>query len=154
MRTKITFEEACNIPRNYQNIDVKTNQLFIDANNDPTCSIYTESNGASLFIFVEDKTIANSIVGFEIHTYRTEISVYLTKMYRDEITDAEHVCDVELNTPLADIIKAAKTAIGKCPVCGKAVPYTEQHRFGFAGRCCEDCLPEMKRQHEYPGWYN
>jgi hypothetical protein len=26
--------------------------------------------------------------------------------------------------------------------------------FSFAGRCCYECLPEMRKKHEYPGWYN
>lgn len=28
----------------------------------------------------------------------------------------------------------------------------ETHRFSFAGRCCEKCLPEARRVAEYPGW--
>jgi hypothetical protein len=37
-----------------------------------------------------------------------------------------------------------------CGVCGaKDVPTI---RYSFAGRCCEACRPEMKRQHERPGW--
>lgn len=27
-------------------------------------------------------------------------------------------------------------------------------RFSFAGRCCKKCLPEMRREHEQPGWDN
>jgi len=27
-------------------------------------------------------------------------------------------------------------------------------RYSFAGRCCKACLPEMRREHEYPGWTN
>lgn len=26
--------------------------------------------------------------------------------------------------------------------------------YSFAGRCCAACLPEMKAEHEKPGWYN
>jgi hypothetical protein len=25
-------------------------------------------------------------------------------------------------------------------------------RYSFAGRCCKECLSEMQRIHEYPGW--
>lgn len=38
----------------------------------------------------------------------------------------------------------------RCSACGKGD--VETTRFSFAGRCCRDCLPEMRRQHEQPGW--
>ncbi len=28
----------------------------------------------------------------------------------------------------------------------------ETVRYGFAGRCCKPCLPEMRKRHEQPGW--
>ena len=37
-----------------------------------------------------------------------------------------------------------------CSACGKTG--VETTRYSFAGRCCLDCLPEMRRKHEYPGW--
>ena len=46
------------------------------------------------------------------------------------------------------LIKATRT----CPICKKDDVDTQ--RYSFAGRCCKDCLPEMQRIHEYPGWTN
>jgi hypothetical protein len=40
----------------------------------------------------------------------------------------------------------------RCMGCGKA--NVETRRVGFAGRCCDACLPELRKQHEYPGWTN
>lgn len=37
-----------------------------------------------------------------------------------------------------------------CSNCGTSAEKTVQ--YSFAGRCCEACLPEMKKKHEYPGW--
>lgn len=37
-----------------------------------------------------------------------------------------------------------------CSACGAVVVKT--FRYGFAGRCCEACLPAMRAQHEQPGW--
>lgn len=37
-----------------------------------------------------------------------------------------------------------------CASCGKSDVKTV--RFSFAGRCCEACLPELRRVHEQPGW--
>lgn len=28
----------------------------------------------------------------------------------------------------------------------------DTYRYSFAGRCCVDCLAEMQRIHEFPGW--
>jgi hypothetical protein len=46
-----------------------------------------------------------------------------------------------------DTIVAAQT---KCSVCGSSG--VETKRYGFAGRCCEACLPRMQAKHEYLGW--
>lgn len=37
-----------------------------------------------------------------------------------------------------------------CGACGATDVDTT--RYSFAGRCCLNCLPEMKRQYEKPGW--
>ena len=42
--------------------------------------------------------------------------------------------------------KPRKWAAARDPVATK--------RYSFAGRACEACLPELKRKHEKPGWYN
>ncbi len=55
---------------------------------------------------------------------------------------------------LSDIVSKAKAAMDTCPVCGKSVPYKEQQRYSFAGRCCPECLPKMREKYEQPGWYN
>lgn len=37
-----------------------------------------------------------------------------------------------------------------CPKCGAS--NVDTHRFSFAGRACSTCLPDLKREHERPGW--
>lgn len=39
-----------------------------------------------------------------------------------------------------------------CGECGKKSTGTQ--RVGFAGRCCDECLPAARKKHEYPGWTN
>jgi len=46
----------------------------------------------------------------------------------------------------AELVAATR----KCHHCGKTDVDTV--RYSFAGRCCHDCLPAMKAQHEQPGW--
>lgn len=44
-------------------------------------------------------------------------------------------------------IQAAQTTCSHCKKTG-----VKTQRYSFAGRCCEACLPEMRRKHEGPGW--
>ncbi len=46
--------------------------------------------------------------------------------------------------------QAIQDGIHVCYNCRKHVEKTQ--RYSFAGRCCEECLPEMRKQHERPGW--
>ena len=156
MRTKITFEEACALPKNFSGIDVKTHPLFVDASKNPNCDIYSDSSSrpVGLFVIVKDTTIADNVIGFEIHTFPDKYGVWLTKRTLDSNISGVSVCEFKLSTPLSEIIQRTKIELEKCPVCGKAVKYKDQHTFSFAGRCCADCLPRMRKEHEYPGWYN
>lgn len=43
-------------------------------------------------------------------------------------------------------------AVRICLACRKTDVDTQ--RYSFAGRCCKECLPEMRKKHEYPGWCN
>ena len=43
-----------------------------------------------------------------------------------------------------------KDMLRHCNNCGKKDVDTV--RYSFAGRCCNECLPEMRRIHEGPGW--
>lgn len=45
---------------------------------------------------------------------------------------------------------ALEDALRTCHTCGATDVKT--HRYSFAGRCCDSCLPENRRKHEYPGW--
>ena len=39
-----------------------------------------------------------------------------------------------------------------CNLCGATD--VETHRYSFAGRACDGCLPAAKAEHEKPGWNN
>lgn len=45
---------------------------------------------------------------------------------------------------------AIQDAVRVCDNCGKHVAQT--HRYGFAGRCCAECLPAMQKEYECEGW--
>jgi len=48
--------------------------------------------------------------------------------------------------------QAIKAAVRTCSACGASD--VDVHRYSFAGRCCEKCLPELKAKYEKPGWDN
>jgi len=37
-------------------------------------------------------------------------------------------------------------------ICSECKNNGETFRYGFAGRCCKNCLPKLQEKHEYPGW--
>lgn len=43
-----------------------------------------------------------------------------------------------------------KSAMRVCSSCKEK--NVDTFRYSFAGRCCADCLPAMRAQHEQPGW--
>lgn len=55
---------------------------------------------------------------------------------------------------LASIVAKATKEAGTCSICHQFVGYKDIHQYSFAGKCCSKCLPQAKKDHEYPGWYN
>lgn len=52
--------------------------------------------------------------------------------------------------PLPYDMDRIRQALRRCNPCG--AQDVDTHQYSFAGRCCAECLPAMKRKHEYPGW--
>ena len=157
MLYKISYQAACVTKPLWDDIDPKTHPLFIAASKRPDCSIYTStsSHPISLKIIVNIPNIAPDVVGFMICVYKRQTNVYIAKLDScGNITDGANICEITDNTSLDMIIDRAKAELNECPVCHKQVPYNNQKHFSFAGRCCENCLPEMKNKYEYPGWYD
>lgn len=57
-----------------------------------------------------------------------------------------------IETPREYDFGAILAGLNKCGECKKDGVPTQ--RVGFAGRCCESCLPAARKKHEYPGWTN
>ncbi len=55
-----------------------------------------------------------------------------------------------ITPPAAYDWQAIVRGMRHCNNCGKDDVATQ--RYSFAGRCCKDCLPEMRKEREYPGW--
>jgi hypothetical protein len=57
-----------------------------------------------------------------------------------------------LHIPVGEIYdwEALNRAVYTCGYCQKNTVKTS--RIGFAGRCCEECLPTMRTRIETPGW--
>jgi hypothetical protein len=55
-----------------------------------------------------------------------------------------------LSVPESYDWQVIQEAIHTCDNCKKRVEQT--HRYSFAGRCCAECLPAMRKKYEYRGW--
>lgn len=45
-----------------------------------------------------------------------------------------------------------KRRLRRCNYC--TCDNLDVQRVGFAGRCCRECLPAMRKKYEFPGWTN
>lgn len=59
---------------------------------------------------------------------------------------------LQIVVPAIYNMDALQNALRQCENCGATDVDTV--RYSFAGRCCQNCLPEMRRIHEFAGWYN
>lgn len=55
-----------------------------------------------------------------------------------------------LRVPVPYDWEQLRAGLRHCTACG--ADDVDTTRYSFAGRCCAACLPEMRRQHEKPGW--
>lgn len=105
-------------------------------------------------IIYQDGSLGDKYKGFYIST-DPDIHVWLAREYEEgQYTDSLSVGSFPPLTGFMEVIDECRRLVNYCPVCGKHVPLSEQEQYSFAGRCCAECLPEMQKQYEQPGWYN
>lgn len=155
----ITYEEACKIPRLFDSNKKFTEiNLYKEASENGACFLLqdTNLNPPDIEIIYKMENLGENIIGLYISVYdNNHVIVYDAMTYQDEIYAGKKITEIQKeNLSLNTVISIAKEAMNICPICGKETPYIEQSLFSFAGRCCKDCLPEMKRKYEQPGWYN
>ena len=152
----ISYEDACQLERNFHDFDIKNMPIFKEADESGLCEILIDNGTVplSLDIFIKDDSLGKNALGFIISFHTNDLEIWVANEYSGELRTGVNVCTLKLDSSLNFCINKAKEEINKCPECGKIVPYKEQSGFSFAGRCCKDCLPAMKEKHEYPGWYN
>lgn len=152
----ISYEEALALPRVWDDLDIANMPIYAEANEDGACKIVQSLNCSppAIEIFIEDNTLGDAYAGFLVCIHKDIIYVYVATNSDGDIRDCSEVCSLQPDATLSEVKAKASLEINICPVCGKSVPFTNQSGFSFAGRCCKDCLPEMKKKYEYPGWYN
>ena len=135
-----------------------------EAKNDDRCGfIYDNSGSGRAHLIIKSEpwnvTERGSCIGFLLDMYNTsKESIYVWNAYKGErnIRDGRSVGQfpTEVYKKLDDFIVAVEDKVDVCPVCHKRVGRENMQAFSFAGRCCEECLPEMKKKYEPKGWYN
>ena len=156
----ISYEESLTVELKHPHPTERL-PMYKEADERGDCSLVMNCNGSpSLEVLCRieglGKEPRGNRIGILIVPYERELSIYTAvEESNGEIDGGLSVCEIgDIHTPLDAIIAKAKAEMSKCPVCGKAIPISEQKMFSFAGRCCPDCLPKMKEKYEKPGWYN
>lgn len=153
----ISFEDACAIERVWDNMDIKNDLIYREAGENGLADILLdESSGpVSINIIYRIEDMGENIVGLYICPRKRGIDVWEAIERNGSIYSGKNIInDLNGSCSLSDVVGKARTAMETCPVCGKVVPYKDQKRYSFAGRCCPECLPEMQKKYEQPGWYN
>lgn len=157
MSRVISYEEACALDRVWDGVDIEHTSIFKEANENGNCDIYmcTSTNPVSIDLVYKYDLGTKNGVGIYIVPRPRCIDTWEAYEYNGEIRAGLHFVDgINPEASLNEIINKTIAAISVCPVCGKSIPFNEQHRYSFAGRCCIDCLPSMREKYEQPGWYN
>lgn len=130
--------------------------MFKEASDRGDCQLMQSDGSSSIEILYRmDEDLGENIIGLVIFPFGSDITVYTAIEDKYGLRAKLQVVDgISETSTLPEIITTAKAKLNICPVCGKEVPYKEQQQYGFAGRCCIECLPSMQQEHEQPGWYN
>lgn len=156
MNKIISYEEACTIERVWDDLDIKSMQIYKDAAEKGNCKLIrsttTVPNGIEIFVEIPD--LGHDACGLYILPHKNDTWVYVAIEKYGEIRSWLQVECFSVEDSLDSIIAKSLEQLNICPQCKKPVPFNEQHQFSFAGRCCKDCLPKMKEKYEQPGWYN
>lgn len=93
--------------------------------------------------------------GLYISIYDQILAVWIAVDDGSGVRDGMNIGDYPLdNLQYRQLVSKCINDANVCPTCKRVVGIENMHQFSFAGRCCEKCLPGMKKTYETPGWYN
>lgn len=153
----ISYEEACALTRVWDDIDITNTSIFKEAAENGNAKLYvcTSTSPVSIDIIYKYDLGTKDGVGIYIVPRKGYIDTWEAFENNGEIRAGLHLADgIDPEASLNEIVNKALAVLNVCPVCGKSVPFNEQHRYSFAGRCCSECLPAMREKFEKPGWYD
>lgn len=153
----ISFEDACELPRVWDDMDIKNDPIYREASENGLSDLLLDDSsgpvGINILYRLDD--MGDKVLGLYICPRKRGIDVWEALDYNGTIHSGKNIVnDIAEGSSLSDIVSKAKAVMNVCPVCGKSVPYKDQQRYSFAGRCCPECLPKMREKYEQPGWYN
>lgn len=124
--------------------------MFKEASDRGDCQLMQSDGSSSIEILYKmNEDLGENIIGLVIFPFGSAITVYTAIEDKFGLRAKLQVVDgISETATLPEIITIATAKLNICPVCGKEVPYKEQQQYGFAGRCCIDCLPSMQQEHE------
>lgn len=100
------------------------------------------------------RDINSKYYGLFISIYREFMAVWIAIDDGHGVRDGMSIGDYPLDLSFSELVNKCKNDLDICPKCKRKVGLANMKQFSFAGRCCEKCLPEMRKEYEQPGWYN
>lgn len=155
----ISYEDLCSIERisGFKNDEISKIEILKEASENGCCDILLDndsSNPPVVDIIYKIEGLKNAI-GLYICVREWGIDVYSAINFGETISSNIQIWDFNnLEVSLNEVVAKSIEQMNICPKCNKEVPFDEQERYSFAGRCCKECLPKMKAKYEYNGWYN
>jgi len=152
----ISYENACNLKWTFLHIPIKDMTIYKEADEHGACELITDNDGSppKIDILYRTDSLGERTIGFIIGIFSNDITVYAAQEINGMLRGTLTICTLDLDADLKTVINTALVKANICPVCNKVVPFNEQHLYSFAGKCCSDCLPKMKKKYEQPCWYN
>lgn len=144
-----------------------TTRLFLEAKDNDQCRFFINNRRPHILICEPKEDLEEGMceykksvyVGFYVSEFDSSIDAWEAfepneKSDRKEVYDGKAIGEFSEDISIEELISKCEESYEVCPICKKKVGHKLMKRYSFAGRCCPDCLPRMKEEHEYAGWYN
>ena len=137
-------------------------RLFQEAKDNDQCG-FVFSYDNIVIIIKESSLIKNNgayeWLGYYVHPFANKVHVWeatrcLDRAFDCNIHDGKGIGEYSEDISVEDLIAKVEHDADVCPNCGKKIGIHNMEHYFFAGRCCPDCLPELKEKYETKGWYN
>ena len=154
----ISYEDACKLPKTFNNYFITDISIFKEASENGQCMLVKDinTNPCNISVIYKMDDLGGDAIGIWLDICSADyVNAWEARDYKGNLISGKLIKTVTgQNLSLNTIIAEAQEAMKTCPNCHKEVPYKDQVGYSFAGRCCKECLPGLQAIYERDGWYN